>query len=112
MKVVNPNSENHLITLISRYIPSENLVLNLLNKNTNIESNVSISLLVGFGDVTNTYTIQNGYLNLNFSFEFREGEKYRIKITENSNVIYRGKLIATEEETQNYQTDNNEYHYE
>ena len=39
-------------------------------------------------------------------------ERFKIKILEENKVIYRGKLIATTEETQNFLADNNEYYYE
>ena len=70
------------------------------------------SLLTGGGDITNTYNILDGYLYVNFDFEFSEADKFRIKILEENNIVYRGKLIATSEETQNFLADNNEYYYE
>ena len=101
MKVVNPNNTNHDIKLISRVYPVEALDLLLYNESTQIETSV-----------TNTYIVQNGFLNLNFDFTFVEGDKFQIKILELTNVIYRGKLIATSEDTQTYLNDNNEYYYE
>lgn len=101
MKVVNPNNSSHTIKLISRYYPTTNLSLLLYNESTQVES-----------DVLNTYIIQDGYLHLDFDFTFLENERFRIELVEQNNVIYRGKLIATAEETQNYLADNNEYYYE
>ena len=101
MKIVNPNNTNHDIKLISRVYPVATLDLLLYNESTQIETSVA-----------NTYIIQNGFLNLNFDFTFVEGDKFQIKILELTNVIYRGKLIATSEDTQTYLNDNNEYYYE
>lgn len=101
MKVVNPNNTNHDIKLISRVYPVDALDLLLYNESTQIETSV-----------VNTYILQDGFLYLNFDFNFVEGDKFQIKILENTNVIYRGKLIATAEETQTYLNDNNEYYYE
>jgi len=101
MKIVNPNNTTHNIKLISRVYPVDTLDLLLYNESTQIESSVP-----------NAYTIQNGFLNLTFDFTFVEGDKFQIKILELTNVIYRGKLIATSEATQTYLNDNNEYYYE
>ena len=101
MKVVNPNNTNHIIKLISRVYPVDALDLLLYNESTQIETSV-----------TNTYIVQNGFLNLTFDFTFVEGDRFQIKILELTNVIYRGKLIATSEDTQTYLNDNNEYYYE
>ena len=101
MKVVNPNNTNHDIQLISRVFPVGALDLLLYKESTQVEISV-----------INTYIVQDGFLNLNFDFDFTEGEKYQIKITEDSSVIYRGKLIATAEDTQTYLNDNNEFYYE
>ena len=101
MKVVNPNNTNHDVKLISRVYPVETLDVLLYNESTQIETSVP-----------NAYIVQNGFLNLNFDFTFVEGDRFQIKILELTNVIYRGKLIATSEDTQKYLNDNNEYYYE
>ena len=101
MKVVNPNNTTHDIKLISRVYPVEALDLLLYNESTQSETSVP-----------SAYIVQNGFLNLNFDFTFVEGDKFQIKILELTNVIYRGKLIATSEDTQTYLNDNNEYYYE
>jgi hypothetical protein len=101
MKVVNPNNSNHTINIISRFYPTLNIDLLLYNESTQVEANV-----------INTYIIQDGYVYVNFDFIFLENDRFRIEILQGNDIIYRGKLIATAEETQNYQTDNNEYYYE
>lgn len=101
MKVVNPNNTTHDIKLISRVYPVGALDLLLYNESTQVEKSV-----------INTYIIQDGFLNLNFDFVFVEGEKFQLKITELTNVIYRGKLISTAEATQTYLNDNKEFYYE
>ena len=110
MKVVNPNNTTHDIQLISRVYPVGALELLLYNESTQIEtSNPIFEIGISF---TNNYQILDGYMFLKFDFVFEEGDKYQMKILENSSVIYRGKLIATKEETQTYLNDNNEYYYE
>lgn len=110
MKVVNPNNTSHTIKLISRYYPADSLILYLYNEATQVETSIDIDL-IGISFV-NYYNIVNGYINIDFDFTFSENEKYSIKLADNKDIIYRGKLIATTEETQNYLADNNEYYYE
>ena len=111
MKVVNPNNTSHNITLITRFLPTGTLSFNLYNEATQEENTISISEIgISFNDF---YVLDNGYTFLIFDFLFEENQRFRITLTDsNENILYRGKLIATAEETQNYQTDNNEYYYE
>jgi len=101
MKVVNPNNINHTINLISRVYPTTSISLLLYDRIEKREYNV-----------INTYIVQDGYVYIDFNFVFEEGQRFRIEVLEGNNIIYRGKLIATTEETQNYLADNNEYYYE
>jgi hypothetical protein len=110
MKVVNPNNIEHEIKLISRSQAAENGInLFLYNEATQQETEISLSYLVGF----NNYHFVDGYTHLLFNFSFQDNDRYRITLTDSKGaILYRGKLIATAEETQDYQTDNNEYYYE
>ena len=110
MKVVNPNDTRHTIKLISRFNTVGNLNMLLYNESTQVESNIVI-YPIGFS-LTDYYQIIDGYFNLTFDFVFSESDKFRIKILEENNIVYRGKLIATTEETQNFLADNNEFYYE
>ena len=99
MKVVNPNDNLHLINLIPRFFPLGVLILDLYNETTQIST-----------DVPNLYVIVDGILSMEFDFTFKEGDKFQIRIKEGNNEVYRGKLIATTQLTQDYKA-RNQYFY-
>ena len=101
MNVVNPNNISHEIQVIPRFYPTEELVFILCNEATQVDTNVTI-----------IYLVENGVLTFTFDFDFTDGQKFQFKILEGTEIVYRGKLIATTQETQNYLTDKNEYYYE
>ena len=101
MKVVNPNDGSHTIQLIPRFYPFNSLVLELKDEQT------KIAVIV-----TNTYIVSDGVMTINFDFDFTNKEKFEIKITENDNVVYRGKIIATTQESQDYKLTKDLYFYE
>jgi len=100
MNVVNPNDTAHEIVIIPRYYPSDAIVVDLFN-----EAKQTSEI------VENTYGVENGKLTLRFDYEFIEGGRFQIKITEASEVVYRGKIFATTQEPQNYSTSTNAYYY-
>lgn len=99
MKVVNPNDTNHLIVLIPRYYPLGTIKLSLFNESTSFEEYVA-----------NTYIVLNGVLSIDFDYTFKEGDRYQIKIEDGTNVLYRGLLLATTQETEDYIA-RNQYFY-
>ncbi len=101
MNVVNPNNISHEIQVIPRFYPTDELVFTLYNEATQVETNVTI-----------IYLVENGVLTFIFDFDFTDGNRFQFKILEGTEIVYRGKLIATIQETQNYLTDKNEYYYE
>ena len=92
MNVVNPSDENHLIVIIPRYYPTGDLSLELCN-----ESKSAIF------DVDATYQILDGEMIISFDFTFIEADKFQLKIYQNDEVVYRGKLFATSQTPQDYQ---------
>ena len=101
MKVVNPNDTSHTIDLIPRYYPFNDVTLSLYNEQSKVVS-----------EVDNTYVILNGIMTIDFDFDFTNKEKFEIKITENNNVVYRGKIIATTQDSQDYKMTKDLYFYE
>lgn len=101
MNVINPELLSHTLQVIPRFYPTDELVLTLYNEATQVENTPSV-----------IYLINNGVMSFSFDFTFAEGDRYQFKISESNNIVYRGKLIATTQETQNYLTDKNEYYYE
>ena len=101
MKVVNPNNTSHEIIIIPRQYTYTDLVLELYNEETQ-ESET----------VTNTFQTVDGLLTIGFDYDFIDGQKFQIKITEDSDVLYRGKLFVTTQNTQTFKASNNLYYYE
>lgn len=87
--------------LIGRYSTSKAIVLVLYNEATQ-EQNTPIS----------TYEIINGIMSVTFNFTFAENDKYQVKISDVDGVIYRGKLIATSQDTQEFTQTKDLYYYE
>jgi hypothetical protein len=130
MNVINPTDPIHEIKIIPRFNPSGDLFLDLLNEETKASQTIEFkiieySLLLQNGDfillqdgtyfVNNTespYYFIDGYLIMNFSLNILEGQKFQIKITENNEVVYRGKLMATSQNTQNFKASKDLYYYE
>lgn len=101
MKVVNPANTSHEIVIIPRQYTYTDLVLELYNEETQLSE-----------IVTNTFSTEDGLLTVGFDYDFIDGQKFQIKITEESEVLYRGKLIATTQSTQTFKASNELYYYE
>lgn len=100
MKVLNPNDTSHTISLIPRYYPDSTVVFTIYNESSKLET-----------IIPNTYTIENGLFTLIFDYTFTDKDKFDIKIEENS-IVYRGKLMITDQGTQEYKLTNDLYYYE
>jgi hypothetical protein len=100
MKVVDPNNATHNITLIPRFETSSALTLVLYNETTQESTTV-----------TNTYDIRDGNLTITYDFTFTDKDKFQIKITDGTDVIYRGKIIATTQTPQDYKLTDGIYVY-
>lgn len=102
MKVVDPKNLIHKIQLIPRSYNVKDLNLYLYNEQTKITTEL----------VDIDFEIRDGIMSIIFSFDFDDKSKFEMKITEDSNVIYRGKIIATTQESQDYKLSKNLYFYE
>lgn len=100
MNVVNPQNTEHQIIIIPRFYPSDEVVINLFNEGK--QTNETID---------NTYTVIDGQMIVIFDYQFIEGDRFQIKITKDLDVVYRGKLFATTQITQNYNPTANAYYY-
>ena len=101
MKVVNPNNTTHTIELIPRYYSTDTLTFLLTNETTKAQTEVS-----------QTNTNVNGLISFTFDFTFSERDKYTVKITDVSGVVYRGNIFATDQESQDFNILENYYIYE
>lgn len=103
MIVLSPNTTDHTLKIIPRYYAEGNVFLELWNEETK---------------ETLQYTIEmvslDGYSYLNFEQEFIDKTNYQIKLTQDDEVVYRGKLFITSQanETQSYQITKDVFTYE
>lgn len=101
MNIVNPINTSHKIRIIPRwevYDFTLQLYNEILKENIVFVSNFSSC---------------DGYLDIYFDYNFTEGDSFQIKITDAAGgIAYRGKIFATEQDTQNYRVSTNAYIYE
>jgi hypothetical protein len=100
MIVVNPENTDHSFNIIPRYYPTGAFTFQLYNEVTKLTETIY-----------HTFTVTDGIMNINFEMDFTENQKFQIKL-EGSEIIFRGKMIATSQEPQDYKQSNNLYIYE
>jgi hypothetical protein len=101
MKVLNPENTNHSFIFVPRFYGSETLSLFLLDETTGITE-----------EITNTFFLDYGFISIYFSKTFVENEKREITIKDGDQVVYRGSLIATSQNPQQYKLTAGLYRYE
>lgn len=101
MNIVNPIDTTHELKIIPRFgLPTE-VVFSLYNEETQTTETI-----------TNTFSFLDGYLTVLFDYDFIDGQKFQIKLTDTSLVIYRGKLMATTQTPQTFKASKDLYYYE
>ena len=100
MKILNPDTTTHIITLQPRFEPTTDFVVEF----TNMDSKVVTV-------VDDIYTYTSGVLNLMFDFTCLESEQYFIKITESDIVIFRGSIFCTNQDPQDYKISKDKFTY-
>jgi hypothetical protein len=101
--VVNPNLTTHSIKLVPRFSTSSALTL------TVVDSTLGTST-----DLDTTYTIGGDYkLALTFDYTFIDETSYQLRLTDNttSEIVYRGLVLATLQEAQDYKLTTNIYRW-
>jgi hypothetical protein len=100
MIVVDSDSATHTTKVVPRFIPTLDVVYELYNESNRVAT-----------EPTNTYVITDGILIVSYAFLFEKDSKYQVKITEGANVVFRGKLIAINQSTQEYDPTEGLYTY-
>lgn len=100
MKVVDPNNVTHSITLIPRFNTSEPLTLILYNEVTKKKTTV-----------INTHQTIDGNMVVTYDFTFADKDRFQMKILDGLDVVYRGKLIATTQTTQEFMLNDGLYFF-
>lgn len=86
MKIVSPNDTEHEIIFIPRGYINGDVVLELYNEETSVTTTHELTPIT-----------VDGYVYLNFEQEFINKSNYQIKVTSNTDIIYRGKLFVTDQ---------------
>ena len=98
--VIDPSNSIHTLSVVPRFYPTNSLVVALYNETTNVTATPSA-----------TYVITNGKLNITFTFTFVENDRHQLKVTEGTEVVYRGKTLTTSQEPQEFKLTNGLYTY-
>jgi hypothetical protein len=108
MKVISPDDTTHLIKFDPRFYEiGSTLTMNLYDEAQRINQDVNIT----------DFTVVNRLIHLTFTdaefstLDFYENGKYQIRITDvdSSEILYRGKMIATTQTPQDYKLTNDRY---
>jgi hypothetical protein len=98
--VIDPSNSIHTLSVVPRFYPTTSLVVALYNEATNVTATP-----------TATYVITNGKLDITFTFTFAENDRHQLKVTEGTQVVYRGKTLTTSQEPQDFKLTNGLYTY-
>jgi|TARA_R110000764_G_scaffold54226_2_gene118150 hypothetical protein len=100
--IVTSENTNHSLKIVPRYYPCNPLTLTIS------DSAVNSSV-----DITPSYYESNNKLVIKFDYTFTENSRYRVSLTDTSNneVVYRGKLIMTTQETQEFKLTTDKFYY-
>ena len=95
MNILNHNNTTHILKIIPRFYLMGDVVLELKSEETKAISQLTI-----------TPRISNGYMFLQFEKAFEKASNWQVKVTEESEIVYRGKLFVTDQtaDTQHYKT--------
>lgn len=96
-----PSNTTHEITFIPRFIPGDELVLQLYDETLQITETID-----------NGYIFVNGLATMTFDLICTESQKFQLKILEGTNVIYRDKIFVTSQNTQEFKATKDHYYYE
>ena len=92
MIVVNNNETTHNIDFVPRFYASGVVDMTLIKEGDNTEIVINDVFYANIG----------GKMAVTFLFSFNKGDKYSVKFT-NNEVIYKGRIFATNNNTQEYQ---------
>ena len=101
MNIVSPDTDTHSIIIIPRYYPTGVIALELYNESEQATYSVD-----------NVYIVANGKMTIDFDFNFSENDKYQVKVIQDNDTLYIGKLIATRQDAQKLKDIYNLYRYE
>lgn len=101
MKVVKTTDSTHTIRFIPRLYALIATTLELTN-----EATKEVTTLA------HTIAGAESILSLIFDYNFTEGDRFQLKLYDSTDVIYRGRILATDQDKQEYDTTIGYYEYE
>jgi len=101
MIVLLPTNTTHEFNFIPRFIPSDELTLELYDET-----------LQNTETIDNTSSYLNGLATITFDLECTENQKFQVKILQGADVIYRDKIFVTSQNTQEFKATKDHYYYE
>jgi hypothetical protein len=95
MNILDPNHTTHNLKIIPRFYPEGDVEMELTNTETK-----SVAVFTMVPEIT------GGYIHLSFEGILNEGSFFRVKLTAEDEIIYRGRIFVTGQaaDTQNYRT--------
>ena len=104
MIIVNPTETTHTISIVSRFE---------INESSDIIVSIKDSFKGESTDIENTFIIAKGKLSITFDYDFRSEGRYELAISneDNTEVAYRGIILATTQGTQEYKLTNDKFYY-
>ena len=135
MIIVNPNNTTHTVSVVPRFdvesvteevqafvdrVSADSGIIE--NNGSCIKDSIqedflSVVITDSFKDVSNsldnTFEVLNGKLIITFDYDFRSESRYDVAVTyiNTSEVIYRGAMVATTQETQEYKLTKDKFYY-
>jgi len=101
MIVLLPTNTTHGFNFIPRFIPSGELALELYDETLQTKQTID-----------NLYVFANGLATMTFDLVCIENQKFKLKISEGTDVIYRDKIFVTSQNTQEFKATKDHYYYE
>ena len=108
MKIVNQTESTHTVKLIARYKDiSTPLDFELYDESERVTESIS----------SGAFSVIAGYLTWEFAtadfstITFSKQSTYQLKVSDNGVVIYRGKILATTQDTQSFKLTDGLYTY-
>lgn len=101
MIVLLPANTSHVIRFIPRFIPSADLIVQFYDETLQTTETAS-----------NTYSYLDGIVTVEFDLDCTENQKFQLKISQSTDVVYRDKVFATSQDTQDFKATKDLYYYE
>lgn len=102
MHIVNSTDTSHTLKLIPREYTLLDVVLTITNEETNTDYVLD-----------NSFTTTDGIMAITFDFDFKEKQRFSLFIEDSKeDIIYRGKIICLNSDTQDIKQSTDYYVYE